>query len=239
VTLPAAILAAKGLTELGGRLRHADWTLAKYLLLLAAAALSVIAFYVGDWARLDRVGDERDKLIVTGLGLATLAIIGALLADRRTWPALGALALPVLVVPLVVATSVVAFRGGASPIPSPYSTESARELREVALAAKGNGGTIAIHVDYAEELTWPFRGSGNVVVTSRIPPEAAIIVWPQSGPAALAEPPAGYTVASEEWSLEARIEPPTRFLKLVRWYTERYTLANSGERVAVYIRNSQ
>ena len=239
VTIPAALLAGPGVATLLGAITRADWSLARYLVPAAGAALGVIVFYVGDWAKLNRVGDSQDKLIVIGLSFAVLAIVGALAADRRTLPILGAMLLPVAVAPMLIATSAVAFRAGDSPIPSPLSKPAARELRDIALEAARDGGTIAIHRDFADELTWPFRDSGNVVVTSRVPPDAAILIWPGSGPAALESPPAGFVAVQEEWALIERVQPPGRFLQLARWYSDRYSLANGEERVAVYIREGE
>ncbi len=239
VTIPAVLLAGPAIADLFAAIRRADWTIARYLVPPAAAAFGVIAFYIGDWAKLDRVGDTQDRLIVIGLALAILAVIGALAADRRTIAILGAMALPIAAAPMLIATSTVAFRAGDSPIPSPYSRASARDLRDIAVEAARDGGTIVIHPDLEDELTWPFRDSGTVVIASQVPADAAVVFWPGAGPAALGAPPIGFAAVEEEWALLERVESPAGFLDLARWYSDRYSLANSGEPVAVYIREGE
>jgi hypothetical protein len=236
VTVPAALLAGPAIAALLAAMRRADWALARYLVPAAVVAILTIWFYVGDWAELGQVGDTRDKLIVTGLAFAMLAITGALLAERRTVATLAGLALPLAALPMLIATFIVAFRAGDSPTPSPVSRPAARDLRDVALQAAKDGGSIVIHPAFEQELTWPFRDSGTVIITSTVPADAAIIIWPGAGPAAFEAPPEGFAPIEEQWALIERIEPPTRFLWFVRWYNDHYSLVNTLEPVAVYVR---
>ncbi len=236
VALPAALLLGPALTRALGAMRAGDWTYARYLIPFAAVCLAIAVFYVGDWAALDRVGDTADKLVVTGLLLGALAALGAVLLDRATLPAVLAVLLPLSAIPLVVATSVVAFGAGDSPLPSPRESPQGRELRDIALqSTASSGGAIVFHPDFADELTWPFRDSGNVVVASRIPADAGFVLWPAAAP-----PPEGFAPLEGEWSLVQEVEAPTGgFLRFMRWYTDRYSLTITSEPLAVYVKEGE
>ncbi|MEX0783261.1 MAG: hypothetical protein WD557_11465 [Dehalococcoidia bacterium] len=236
LALPSALLLGPGLVRGFAAVRDADWTYTQYLIPFAAIALSIAVFYVGDWAKLDRVGNTSDKLVVTGLMLATLAALAVALLDRWSAPTVLTLLVPLAAVPLVVATATIAFRAGDAPLPSPLSPVQARELRDIALQSVGDdGGSIVIHPDFDDALTWPFRDSGTVVVASRIPEDAGFVLWPGEG-----APPDGFAPLEGDWALLHEVDSPaTGFLKFMRWYTDRYSLAITSEPVAVYVRENE
>jgi hypothetical protein len=236
VTLPSCLLLGPALARAAAAVRDADWTYARYLIPFAAVCLAIAAFFVGDWARLGRVGDTADKLVVTGLMLATLAALGVALLDRASSPTVLGVLVPVAAIPLIVATSTIAFGAGDAPLPSPRESPQGRELRDIALqSTASSGGSIVIHPDFADELTWPFRDSGNVIVASRIPLESGFVLWPASVP-----PPEGFAPLEGQWSLIQEVEPPTGgFLSFLAWYTNRYSSTITSEPVAVYVKEGE
>jgi hypothetical protein len=127
----------------------------------------------------------------------------------------------------------VGLSAGSEPSPSPYLTGQAHELRDIALqTAAANHGTIVVHPDLADDVTWPFRDSGTIVVASRVPGDAAIVLWPAGQPA-----PSGYTALSGDWALIGDVQPPTAdFLTYLRWIANRGTAKNNSEPIAVYLK---
>jgi hypothetical protein len=218
------------------RLREADWLYAGPILAGMVAAALIAEAFVVDWARMDRVGSDRDKFIVTGLVVAVIASMGILASNRRLAPAL--LAVPVIVaaVPLLSGSFGVAFGGPGEPLPSPVSAVQGREIRDIAVRARQEaGGSIVIHADFEKEMTWAFRDSGEVVLATRIPPDATVVVWP-----AVEGPPDGYATLDGIWSLqEHRFGPSGGFLDYLRWLTKRNSLPNTVDPVAVYLRTGQ
>ena len=217
------------------RLRTADWLYAAPILLGMTAAALIAEAYVVDWARLDRVGSDRDKVIVTGLVVAIVAAVGVLGSNRRLAPSLLAVPAIVAAVPLFSGAFGVAFGGQNEPLPSPISAVQGREIRDIAVRAREeSGGQIAVHSDFEDEFTWPFRDSAEVVLTSRVPEDAIVVVWPESE-----APPEGFAVLDGRWSLqEERFGPSGGFLDYLRWLTKRNSLRNSAVPVAVYLRTT-
>jgi hypothetical protein len=236
LALPSALLLGPALATGFRAAREADWTYAKYLIPFAAVMFLIAAFYVGDWARLDEVGNTSDKLVVTGLVLATLAALAVALLDRASSATVLTLLVPVAAIPLLIATFTIAFRAGDAPLPSPLAPVQARELRAIALQATGeNGGEIVVHPDFEDSLTWPFRDSGNVVVASQIPAEAGFVIWPAEAGA-----PQGFAPLEGQWALVHEVQSPAgRFLRLLHWYADRYSLAITPEPVAVYVKETE
>ena len=236
LAMPSALLLGRALATGIPAARDADWTYAKYLIPFAGVTFLIAAFYIGDWARLNEVGDTSDKLVVTGLMLATLAALAVALLDRASSPTVLTLLVPVAAIPLFIATFTIAFRAGDAPLPSPLAPVQARELRDIALQATGeNGGDVVVHPDFEDSLTWPFRDSGNVVVASQIPSEAGFVIWPAEAAA-----PQGFAPLEGQWALVHEVQSPAGgFLRLLHWYADRYSLAITPEPAAVYVKERE
>ncbi len=228
-----AILLAREVPGVLDILQGIDWRFAILPLAGILTAAFIAEAYVVDWARIDRVGKDRDQLIVTGLVIAMVACVGLLASNRRT---AGAIFLPVVVaasLQTLSGTFGVAFGGANEPLPSPISTVQGREIRDIALEQRETG-VIAVHVDLAEAATWPFRDSGEIVLTTRIPDDANVAVWPATEPA-----PEGFSVLEGRWGLlEMRHAPDGGFLDYLRWLSNRNLLQNTLEPVTVYLRTA-
>jgi len=236
VALPFAILLALQLPDLLVSLSRVDWRVASAVTAAVIFGLLVTEAWVVDWARVRRAGDDHDKLVVTGLVIATLASAGMLASNRRTAPAL---AIPVAVaggVLVLSGASAVAFGGPNEPLPSPIVTSQGREIRDIAIEArKTRGGLIVVHPSFKEQMTWPFRDSGSIVLASRVPPDATVLVWPASEP-----PPEGFAVVEGDWSLvQGRHGPDGDFLDYLQWLSNRNSLKITPVPVAVYQRTSE
>jgi len=119
-------------------------------------------------------------------------------------------------------------------LPSPVSPGGARVLRALVLETQETqGGEVVVHPDFRDEVLWPFRDSGDLIITSRVTEDAAILLWP----ADVAQPE-GFAVVEGQWSLLDSVANPTdSWLKLVRWYSHRNYLSVSHSSMAVYIRS--
>jgi hypothetical protein len=119
------------------------------------------------------------------------------------------------------------------PLPSPVSISQARELRDLALAIRAaEGGSIVVHIDLIEDVTWPFRDSGDIVVSSFVPEDAVIVIWLPGLPQ-----PEGYLPVSGAWALsEAFPAPGDSWLDWVEWLGDRNSTTSVRQDVAVYIR---
>ncbi|HEX6031298.1 MAG TPA: hypothetical protein VFY90_07685, partial [Tepidiformaceae bacterium] len=234
--LPMALLLGPALAGAIRAMAEADWRNARIVLPLVAGALAIVAFHVAAWADQDAMGGAGEQIVVAALVVASFVTLAVLAWDRASVPTVLAMAFPIGLVPLLAATSVVAFRAGESPLPSPTEAPQARNLRDVALEiVQREGGQVVIHPDFAEQLTWPFRDSGNLVVASRVPQEAGVVIWPAS-----AAPPDGFTALEGEWALTESVEPPTGdMFEFVRWYIDRYSLDIRPDTLVVYVRASE
>jgi len=235
VTLPAALLLGPAVARATQAMLNAEWRWARYLLPLAALSALLALAIVADWARRDSAGDTRDQIFAALwalIALAALAAVAYRAAARATLLPAALLAGALAVLP---GTGGAAFHSDAEPLSSPISPTQARTLRNVALeAAAIHGGVIVVHADFADEITWPFRDSGKIVLASRVPLDAAVLIWPASAP-----PPDGFSVVQGEWNLHRSIEPPTDgWLRYLRWYIDRNSLDITPGRVAVYSKAS-
>lgn len=236
VALPFAILLALQLPDLLASLSRVDWRVASAVTAAIIFGLLVTEAWVVDWARVRRAGDDHDKLVVTGLVIATLASAGMLASNRKTAPAL---AIPVAVAGgmlMLSGASAVAFGGPNEPLPSPIVTAQGREVRDIAVEArKSRGGLIVVHPSFKERMTWPLRDSGSIVLASRVPPDATVLVWPANEPA-----PEGFAVVEGDWSLvQERHGPDGGFLDYLQWLSNRNSLKITPVPVAVYQRTSE
>jgi hypothetical protein len=123
--------------------------------------------------------------------------------------------------------------GAGEPLVSPLSPQGARDLRNIALeSVAATGDLIVAHPDLEEDLVWPFRDSGTILIATRIPPAAGFVLWPVDAPA-----PAGFRPIEADWALTRTIRAPTAdTLEYRHWLLDRNTLASRPDRIAVYTR---
>lgn len=233
LTTPLALLVAPMAAEAISAMVQADWRHARYLLPFSAFT-ALLALAVGlKWAHADAVGPADQKLLVFGLAIISVASLALLASQRDSWPTLTAAALAVAAVPFLSGGLGIGLSAGSEPSPSPYLTGQAHELRGIALqTAAAQHGTVVVHPDLQDAVTWPFRDSGTIIVASRVPSDAAIVLWPASLPA-----PSGYTPLTGDWALIGQTSPPTAdFLTYLRWIASRGTIKNTSEPITVYLR---
>ncbi|MXY35741.1 MAG: hypothetical protein F4Y54_03040 [Dehalococcoidia bacterium] len=230
-TFASCLLLGPALARLASRLVAMTWRRESWLLLLALALAAIACFVLSDWALQGHVGGafERALLVVAGIGAVTA--LGLLATYRESWP-LTVLA-PVAIggVLLLAGSSGIALSAAGEPLPEPTSPSSARAIRDIALSANTSGGSIVVHERYREALTWPFRDSGTLVLASKVPVGAGVVVWPADAP-----PPEGFVALDGRWVLERALDAPDGFLAFVHWFAERNSLNQRLELVAVYVR---
>jgi hypothetical protein len=233
-TLPFALLSAYGVVAAVPAILRADWSVARFAIPAAVAMALVAVAYMVDWARVSRVGDNVDVARVVALLSAAVAALAVAAVERRSRATLLAPALALGAIVMVSGGFGVALSASSEPLPSPLSPATARVLRALALeAAADPGGEIVVHPDFREDVLWPFRDSGDLVVASRVTDDAAIVLWPANLP-----PPPGFAVVEGQWTLLDEVQSPTTgFLKLLRWYSHRNHLSLSHAPMAVYIRS--
>lgn len=233
LALPLALLLGRALGRAIPAMLAADWRFARLLLPLAGLAAVLIAFVVVRWARAGEVGDAASQAKVWLYAIVFVAALGVVGAYRTSRPALLAAALVPGAALLLFGASGVAFTSPDEPLPSPASPQQARDLRDFALqAAEDRGGAIAVDPAFADALTWPFRDSGNVIVASRVPPLAAVLLWRGDAPR-----PDGYVPVEGNWALTRAVAPPTDgVLDYLHWLIDRHRLPVTGTAVAVYVR---
>jgi len=236
LTTPLALLVGPLLAEGIGALVVADWRYARYLLPFAAFATALVLSVALKWAHANAVGGTAEQVLVAGLGVIAVAALGLLATQRDSRGTLVAAALAVAAVPFLAGGLGVGFSAGGEPAPSPIITAQAHELRDMALqTAAGGHGSIVVHPSLADAITWPFRDSGTIVIASRVPPDAAFVLWPAAQPQ-----PAGYAAVAGEWSLIRQVMPPTTdFLTYLRWLADRGTVKSTSELIAVYVKAKQ
>jgi len=144
-------------------------------------------------------------------------------------------ALAVAAVPFLAGAFGVALSARDNPVPSPFTSDQARQVRAIALQEAAGGGLIVVHPRYRDDLTWPFRDSGPIVVASRVPPNAAIAIWPLDLPA-----PDGMSPVEGRWALVREVEAPGAFwLDYVHWYVDRHSLRLTLRGLALYVKAGQ
>ena len=231
-TLASCLLLGHALARVASLLLAASWRRESYLLLLAIGLAAVASFVLSDWAREGRVGGAEERMLVALPVIGSLLAL-ALLASYRE--ALHLTFIPALAaggILLLAGASGVALSAAGEPLPGPVSPPAARAIRDVALDASAARGSVVIHGRYREVLTWPFRNSATLILADRVPPEAAVAVWPLDLPQ-----PEGFVPLEGRWILERSIPGPGGFLQYVRWLGERNSLQPELEIVAIYVRS--
>jgi hypothetical protein len=122
------------------------------------------------------------------------------------------------------------------PLPSPVTTLQASELRDLITGpSRDPSGIVVIHPSLADALTWPLRGARGIVVASRIPPNAAVVIWEGS-----ATPPDGFGVVEGRWAiLRERNGPRGGFLDYLGWLADRNTLPVRDVPAAIFVREAE
>ena len=236
LTLPLALIAGPALAQGANAMLRADWRYARFLVPVALFAAAVALSFMLTWARNGRATDNSEKLLVTVLLILAAVALGAI-AWRRE--ALGALLAPALIlgVPLLASAGLgVAFNSAGEPLPSPVSPVQARQLRDTALQlVHDRGGLLVVHERFADDLTWPFRDSGDIVVASRVPGDAAVVIWPKDLPR-----PEGYNAVDTDWNLSVEPDVPTSgFLDYFKWLSNRGALGATDTSATLYVKATQ
>jgi hypothetical protein len=236
LVLPLALLLGPALASAIGAMMEADWYYARVLVPGALGLMAIVAAVVVQWARDGHPGDAGEKLAVGGFTILALAIAALLAANRDSLPALLPVAVLVSLFPVISGATAVAFSAQHDFLASPFSPPQASELRDIALQTVAEkGGTVVVHPQFTDDITWPFRDSGEMVVASRVPPQATVIVWPADLPA-----PEGVAALDGEWNVLRQVPAPSGgFLRHVRWFTDRNSLDIKRTPVAVYVRASE
>jgi hypothetical protein len=202
----------------------------------AVVSLALAGAFLVQWARLGRVGDANEKLLVAGFLVLAASCLGYVAANRTALPTLLVAVFAVAVIPLMSGAFGVAAGSRHELLPSPSSPKQARELRAIALEYVATSpGEIVVHSSLQQDITWPFRNSGTLLVATRVPDDASVIIWP----AAVAAP-TGYAPLAGDWNLELKPSaPPNDFLKALRWFTNRNSLPIAPTAVAVYVKETK
>lgn len=233
LSIPLALLLGPALARVANAAWTADWTYARYLVPGMLTALLVAVAFLLEWARDGRAGDAGEKLAVGGLVVVALGCVALLASSRRTLAALAVPAAVIGLLPTISGLSGVAFSGPNEPMPSPVSPVQAREIRDIAIRAREeHGGPIVVHPRFEIDLTWAFRDSGELVISSGPVPDASVIVWPADGDA-----PEGYSILDGDWTvLTERRGPDADLLDYLRWLSNRNTLSVGRVPVIVYLK---
>ncbi|HET7738398.1 MAG TPA: hypothetical protein VFK32_07480 [Tepidiformaceae bacterium] len=234
-TTPAALLGGPALVRGIEAMIAAEWRYARILLPIAGLSAAVATNICLEWADRAAVGSSAEQTVVVLLYTVALIACAAVCAERRAIPTLVAAGLAIAAVPFAAGGFGVALSAVEEPIPAPVSPVQAAELRRIAFETlEDKGGTLVVHPDLAESLLWPFRDSGNIQLSSRVPGDATFVVWPLGLPA-----PEGMVPLEGEWALLESVEPPDSLLDYVRWLSDRNELAIIPLRVAVYTEASE
>ena len=236
LTLPLSLVLGPALVEAVGAMVRADWEQARILIPAAALAALVAVSFAEDGAHNAKLGDSQVEILVAGLCLGAISALGVVASRREARPTLFAAGFAVAAFPALSGALGIGFGAGNEPIPSPYSTTQARQLRETALeTVASQGGSIVVHPELEKDVTWPFRDSGKLVIASRVPSDGTFVLWPASAPA-----PEGLVPLAGTWELVRSPDAPVSdFLDYLRWFTSRGTLENSSTTIAVYVRAKQ
>ena len=236
VAVPAALLGGPLIARAASAAAGADWSLARYLLPVAALAVAIVTAFLLEWAPKGEAGPVDEAFLAAGMGVAALAAVGFCGWQPASRPVLLVPAGALLMLPVLSGAFAVATGAPNEPMPSPVSAAQARTLRDIALETRARfGGLIVIHAGFADAVTWPFRDSGDIVLSTRVPPDAGFVIWPVDGDA-----PEGFDVLDGSWALlEEREGPDGDFLDYLRWYANRNALNADHLAVAVYVREGE
>ncbi len=225
--LASSLLLGPALARIAGALRDARWREGRVLLPLALGLAAVACFQLAAWGRAGGPGGAYGQALVASSLVLALAALAFLAVRRETRPPT---LVPVLVaggVLLLAGASGAAFNADREPLSGPVRPAL---VREAALEAAA-GGLVVAHPRYREALAWSFRDSGVLLLASRVPPNAAAVVWPPDEAA-----PDGFVPLEGRWIVERAVHPPGDFLGWVHWLGDRGGLERETELAAIYVR---
>lgn len=235
-TLPACFVVASAVAPALRTFHGQDWRIAGTGVAVMLLLLTLIAAIVVDWARQEEIGAAGGvaRVLILAAGMAVAAAF--LLRFRALAPSLVLVPTVVFAVAVLPGAVNVGLSGKHEPLPSPLSASQARNLRDIAVAAREeHGGLIVVHDDFREAITWPFRDSGTIVLATNIPPDATFLVWPAGVPQ-----PEGFDSLSGEWALQRTIEAPTSsVLDVLHWLSDRNEVEVSRLSIAVYMKQTE
>ena len=236
LTLPLALISGPMVASACVAVWKADWRIARFLVPAALFAFLLAFAFLMDWARLGKSRDINEQLLVAGFVILGISCLGYVASVRVALPALFVPAGVVLFVPMLAGAFGTAFGSTLEQLPAPVSPRQTRDLRDIALAtAESSGGRIVVHPSLVNDITWGFRDSGTLVVASRVPETAAVVLWPVAMPR-----PDGYSPLAGDWL--ARQIPPTvavEPLDYLRWFMHRNSGTARPVRMAVYVKDAE
>ncbi len=234
LTTPCAIFLGPVLARGISAMVRADWISARFLI-PAVGFLGLVAIAIAiNWAHLGYAPTSQRVFLVLLIALmgAGAATVAALEPARPALVACGV----ALLLPLLAGTMGIALSVNEAPLLSPTSPTQARELRDIALQQAADlHGLVVVHTSFKDDITWPFRDSGTLVVATRIPADAAVVIWPAELPK-----PDGMDRLEGDWALVNEVNQPSgSFLVYLHWLIDRRSVTTSPLQVAVYVRTPQ
>jgi hypothetical protein len=232
LTMPICLVLGPAIARCAEAAAEADWRPAAWALPVGLVGIGIALAFLMQWAVADDVGPGMEQAAAAIATLVGAAALGFLAFTRGSAATLLPAAL-LLAIPWGASGAFhMAFGPAGEPMASPYSPAQARELRDDALAIAAGRGPIAVHPALADAVTWPFRDSGIILVTSRVPESATVLIWPADEPF-----PEDLKRLTGNWALTREVSPPTDgLLDYLHWYLDRNRLAVRPQAVAVYIR---
>lgn len=234
LTTPLALLVGPAIVEAATAMVRADWRIARFVVPAVLFVGLFLATAAAGWAHRNNVPGALSIALLAILIAAALAIVWWLRQAPAAAPALWAIPIAIAVIPVVASATGVAFSGVGEPTPSPVSPQQAREVRNILLAdLQESGGQLVVHPDLWDELTWPLRDSGTIIISSRVPQTAGAVIWPED-----AAKPDGMTALKGQWNALDETLPPTgTLLDYFRWFTQRGTVQTTEQAMSVYVRD--
>ncbi len=233
VTTPCAFLVGPGIVRAVNAMVHADWQIARFVVPAVLFLGLFLATIGAGWVHNNDVPGAFPIIIIAIIIIGGLACWWWLRTTPDASPALWVLPIVVAAFPLVSGALGVSFSGVGQLVPSPTSPQQTRELRDILLAdLKQNGGQLVVHPGLWDDLTWPLRDSGTVVVSTRVPATAGAVIWPSD-----ATKPDGLNPLQGQWDILDEMPPPTGSVSdYFQWFTNRGTVVATSQQASVYVR---
>lgn len=228
VSLPAALLAGAAAPLLWEGLCGADWRTAAPPLAAAAVTAASAGLFAFGWA----FGRPNGSALLAVLLAGGAAAMAALLASSPpTRPAAFLVPAALGFLWLAAMTGRAAAPGAPEPLYSPAATDQGRVIRAAALELAEGRGRIAVHPDLADEVVWPLRRSGTILIADRPPADASVYLAPGGTPA-----PDGFLAIEGSWAFLRLTEPPESMRGVLRWLASRNVLPSRDVPISVFAR---
>jgi len=233
LSTPSAFLVGPGIVRAVNALVRADWQIARFVVPAVLFLGLFLATIGAGWVHNNDVPGALPIIIIAIIIIGGLGCWWWLRTTPEAAPALWVLPIVIGAFPFVSGALGVAFSGVGELVPSPTSPQQTRQLRDILLAdLKQNGGQLVVHPSLWDDLTWPLRDSGTVVVSTRVPATAGAVIWPSD-----AAKPDGMNPLQGEWDILDAMPPPTGDISdYFQWFTNRGTVVATSEQVSVYVR---